>query len=250
MIKASITKFFKLFLLFFGSIGRYALNGAVILLFFPPALLLVCMPKEYRYRSRFLFWILDKLYKGIRLSLMVPITILGTEHMPQGPAIFVANHESVLDIPLLGSLLNGQPHIWYIYAYYAHVPVLGFFARRMGVIVDMAQPLQAARSLKEGIERAQDYQCHTLIFPEGGRYNDGTVHPFFPGFSLIAKSTSYPVVPVFMQHPGAIYPPGSFLAYPCPLRIIIGKPFVYTKEDTTKSFTARVYRWFVECSGC
>lgn len=230
---------------FLRVIGIYMVMVVVGLIFFVPCLLLACLPEQYRY-NRVLFWLLDRMYKGLLYALGVKIAVTGREHILNRSSIFVANHESSLDIPFLGSLMNGHAHVWYVIASLRKTPLLGFFVERLGVFVDPQSPGQAARALRSGIARVQKYNCHTLIFPEGGRYVDGSIHPFLHGFALIAQKTGYPVIPVFLRNTGVIRPPHSAWFYPRPLYATIGEPFYWRSGDTLQSFSERVHGWFVE----
>jgi 1-acyl-sn-glycerol-3-phosphate acyltransferase len=169
----------------------------------------------------------------------------GEENLPRDAAIFVGNHQSALDIPVMGSLCNGFPHVWLVLAYYVDTPVLGFFIRRMFIPVDRAHAGKAARSLLQVYRFIKDHQRHLIIFPEGARFIDGEIHPFYEGFAVLAKKTGRPVIPVLMPNNRVIYPPASFYIYPGAIKIIIGEPFYYKPDETDEQFTARVRDWFV-----
>lgn len=176
----------------------------------------------------------------------LPVKVIGKENIPAGPVVFVANHQSALDIPVMGSLCNGVPHVWLVMAYYINTPVLGFFIKRMFVSVDQENPTKAARSLIQVLRFVKEKNRHFIIFPEGGRYIDGKIHDFFQGFAIIAKKTERPVVPVYMPNNGKIYPPGSFLIHNYTLKIVIGRPFEYEQDDTDETFTEKVRSWFLQ----
>lgn len=232
-------------LLLVRTLFSYFLALCVIIVVILPLLcILLVLPASYCHDNRFIAWMMDLFYRGIVGALLVPISIKGTEHMPHEPAIVIANHQSALDIPVLGSVLQKRPHVWYAMSYYAQLPVLGFFIRRLGISVDRNNGSTAAHSLRQGIKFAQKYTSDILIFPEGGRYNDGTVHEFLVGFAFLARSSGRPVVPVFMPHNGKIYPPHSFWVYWHPLVVVIGPQFVYHKDDTDEIFIQRVHAWF------
>lgn len=237
-----------------GKAVRVCLHNALtallclvlVVFFFLPALLLVAtLPERWRRDNRLIFWLLDATYKGVVRALLVRVTIVGKKHIPPAPAIFVANHESSLDIPVMGSLMNGQPHIWYVLDRFSRTPFLGCMVRRLSVSVDQSSALKASRSLITGIRLVQGTRRNTIIFPEGGRYVDGKIHDFFSGFAIIAQKTGQPVVPVMLYNLGAILPPKSIFLRPHPLRVVIGEPFVLQPDETTEAFTARVRAWFV-----
>jgi len=232
--------------LFFKTIAGYTLIACAGIICLIPCGLIALLPKPYRY-NKFFFWFADLFYKTTLFATFGPQKFQGIANIPAGrPVIFVANHQSSLDIPVLGALCNSYPHVWLALEYYANEPVLGFFIKRMFIAVDRSDKHKAARSLLKVLNALSDDNKHLLIFPEGARYTDGKVHDFFQGFAIIAKKTGYPVVPVYMPNNYKIFPPYSFLIYYYTLEVIIGQPYYYTEHDTTPEFTKKVHAWFVE----
>lgn len=179
---------------------------------------------------------------------LLPITIKGAEHIPKEPAIIAANHQSSIDIPLIGSLLKGFPHIWLAKKELFASPLFRFILSRAAVSIDIDTPQKAMRSLVTTLNTIKDKPVDALIFPEGGRYTDGSVHDFYGGFVILARKTGRPVVPVRIFNLGAVYPPGSFFAYPQPITVIVGKPIKMREGESDEAFKQRVYQWFVEQS--
>lgn len=228
----------------FRNLLSYFLVFWVVLVLLPVLFILFLLPASCKQVEKLTFSCIDLLYKGITGALLVPLHISGKSHIPSTPAIIVANHQSSLDIPLVGMLLDGYPHMWYALAYYANFPILGLFIRKLGVPIDRSNLTNAARALIKGIKLVDGANRHVVIFPEGGRFNDGTVHEFLRGFAVIARTTKRPVVPVFMPHNGEMFPPPGILMYPRSLSVTVGKPFVYEKEETDEQFVHRVHDWF------
>ncbi|MBA3751287.1 1-acyl-sn-glycerol-3-phosphate acyltransferase [Candidatus Dependentiae bacterium] len=235
----------KIFLLL-KTVLAYLLLGILCTILIPPLFLIACLPEKYRYDNRVFFFILDLLFKLSCRATLCPVRIIGKENLPTGPAIFIPNHQSTLDIPLVGSLCGGNSHVWLVLEYYVSTPILGFFITRMCVAVDRKNPIKAARSLIKILKFIQDKNRHLILFPEGGRFIDGKVHEFFEGFAIIARKTNRPVIPVFMPNNRKIYPPGSFYVHSYPLIAIIGKPLSITQDETEKEFMQRVRNWFIE----
>ncbi len=224
----------------------YFCVGVLCLIFIPPLFVIACLPARYRYENKFIFTLLDWFYKLLLRVSFLKINIQGKQNLPSSPAIFVANHQSSADIPVLGSLCNGYPHVWLVLSYYAKTPVMGFFVRRMFIPVDRANAAKAARSLIQIYRFVSKHKRHVLIFPEGTRRTDGKIHEFYGGFAIIAKKTGQPVIPIFMPTTGKIYPPASFYLYSYPLIIIIGEPFYCGEDETEQAFTQRVRQWFLK----
>lgn len=211
----------------------------------PAVIMLLILPKSYLHDNRLYFWLMNKSFVwGLRVS-FIPIKIMGKRNIPKSPAVFVANHQSSLDIPLLGSLVGSHSHVWLAWASLVKYPFLGLILRHMAVLVDMSSPQKGMRSLIEAINRIKENGRHVLMFPEGGRYTDGKVHDFFSGFVILARRTGRPVVPVMLVNAGKAYPPHTFVAHWYPIKVIVGEPFDFKNDETDDEFKNRVYAWFV-----
>ena len=57
-------------------------------------------------------------------------------------------------------------------------PLLGFIVPRIAVLVDMTSPVKGLRTLVQAINIVKENPWDLIIFPEGGRFTDGTVHDF------------------------------------------------------------------------
>ena len=223
----------------------YFLLGIGTLVFITPCFLIACLPRRFRLDNRLFFFLLDCFYKYIMYASLNRVTITGKQNLPVEPAIFAANHESAFDIPVVGSLCNGYPHVWLVLAYYVNTPLLGFFIKRMFVPVERDVPEKAALSLRRVIKFIQQGNRHLIIFPEGTRNNDHKIHEFYEGFALIARRTGRPVIPVYMPTTGTIYPIDTFYIYSAPIDVIVGEPMAIKDEESDAEFTQRVRDWFV-----
>ena len=46
----------------------------------------------------------------------LPIHVEGKENLIEQPAIIIANHQSSLDIPVIGALFDHHPHVWLFFS--------------------------------------------------------------------------------------------------------------------------------------
>ena len=230
------------------AIFGYFLVFIAILIFIIPLMLCTLLPEKYRYDNPVYYYCLYILFWCVLKFTFLPIEIVGKENLPKQTAIFVGNHQSSLDIPVLAYLSGPKPSLWVVLEYYAKQPVLGFFVRRMNITVDRDDTAKSARSLIKILRFLKDQERNLLIFPEAGRFNDSIVHRFLPGFAVIAKKLNRPVTPVFMPNNGKIYPPGSFLMYNYPIKAIVGPQFWIRENETEQEFSERVHNWFVQVS--
>lgn len=221
------------------------LLAIIILIGAVPAIIFLLLPARWRYDNPFYYWFVSLFYWLVVKCSFLPITYTGLEYVPEKPAVFVANHQSSLDIPLLGSLVDAHPHIWLATVTLLKSPMLNFVLRRMTALIDMSSPQKGMRSLINAMKLIVDTNRHAMIFPEGGRFVDGEVHEFFGGFVLIAKKTGRPVVPVYLRNLHKVYPPDTFWVHSYPVDVVVGKPFHYQENDTDETFKQRVYDWFL-----
>ena len=204
------------------------------------------LPERLRF-NKVLYAFLHSTYWLILKSTFLPITYEGVANIPTEPAIIVANHQSSLDIPLVGTLVDSFPHIWTAKSEIGEESkVLGFIVPRIAVMIDIHSPQKSMRALVHLITIAQDKKQHIIIFPEGGRYVDGKIHDFFSGFAILAKRTGRAVVPVFIKNVDKVYPPKTFWATYIPITVSVGEPMFIRPEESEDEFKDRVHGWFIE----
>ena len=234
------------FLILCRTLFGYLVVGIMGVVCFVPCVFVACLPEKYRFDNRLYYGAVALFFRVIVWATFLHIKIEGKENIPNEPGIIIANHQSALDIPMLGSLVGTMPHIWLFLKKYTKYPIFGFVARRMNVVVDSSGLRKLVGSIEKAGRLIQGQHRHVLLFPEGGRHIDGSVHRFFYGFAILAQESKRPVIPVIMFNLGKIYPPGAFLLRPHPVKISIGKPFVFEENDTYETFSNRVHAWFVK----
>lgn len=217
----------------------------LMLVYAVPFTIMLCLPKRWLVKSKIFFFMCELFYRWVLLFSFLPIKVIGKENIPYDPVIIAANHQSSLDIPLVGALLNQHPHVWLAKAELMESPILRFVLPRVAVLVDMSTPQKGMRSLIQTINLINGNPIHAVIFPEGGRYTDGNIHDFFSGFVILAKKTGRPVVPVRIFGLDKAYPPHSFLVHYVPITVIVGKPMMMEEGEEDAAFKERVYAWFV-----
>lgn len=234
-----------------GTLLRTLSYGLTILIltavFLVPAVLILLLPARLRYNFPLLSYVEYFFYRALIASWWVPVTVEGKENIPDNqPVIFAANHTSSIDIPLLGMLARGEPHVWLAWFALTKYPLLGFVIKRMTVLVDTRTPRRAVAALHEAVALLKGNGKHLMIFPEGGRYDDGTIHDFFRGFAILARETNRPVVPVFIENAARVCKPKTIWIHYAQVHIIIGEPFFYQEGEEDTLFLERVHAWFVQ----
>jgi 1-acyl-sn-glycerol-3-phosphate acyltransferase len=219
----------------------------VTIIFFIPIAIFICIPEKYRYKYPIVFYPVHWFYAALLKITFLDITYKGLENIPKNqPVIFAANHQSTLDIPLVGVLSKGVPHVWLAKAELMDSVFIRWLVPLISVLVDVSSPRNAMLSLRKIVNIVNNHHRNLMIFPEGTRRIDGKIHDFFGGFAIIAKKTGRPVVPVCIIGINRAYPPETFWLELYPVTVIVGKPFLYEQNDTDESFKQRVRDWFVE----
>jgi 1-acyl-sn-glycerol-3-phosphate acyltransferase len=170
---------------------------------------------------------------------------------PDGSYVFVSNHASLIDIPVL------------VYALPAHlrfmakrelmkVPFIGWWLRHdRHLPVDRDDPRAAMRSLQEGAEAVRRHRLSVLLFPEGSRSRTG-IQPFKDGAALLAIRAGVPVVPVAVCGTDRILPAKSSYLRGGDVHVRIGTPIPTASLDTkdrkrlTDEIEAEVRRLYAE----
>lgn len=229
-------------------VSRFLLLLIMIILAIPTIIFLL-LPEKIRYHNRLCNYLQYAFYWLLVKAMLVPIRISGAENIPTTPAVLVANHQSSLDIPLMGILLRSAPHVWLATNELMVSPILRFILPRTTVLVDVSTPQAGLRTLLTAINMLYEQKLYSIVFPEGGRFSDGKIHDFFGGFAILAKKTGQPVVPVYLSNVGKLYPKGVFLMRWHPINIVIGAPMVQTADESNEAFCQRVHAWFCNQNG-
>ena len=139
------------------------------------------------------------------------------------PHFFAANHQSFLDIAVLYAVLP-VPLLFVLKKELGRVPFLGWYVNAMEMIlVDRTkrrQSLEALEVCRQRIDRGRSI----LLFPEGTRSRNGRIGPLKPGVFLPAIDSGTAVVPVALNGPGKVLPPGGFRIRPGTIRVALGEP--------------------------
>lgn len=123
------------------------------------------------------------------------IRVENQELVPDGPVLFVANHQSYFDIPVM---MAYTPHFAPFIAKVEleKVAMLSFWMRQMGCLfMDRKNMRQSLQIILDGIEMLKKGES-LVIFPEGTRSHDGHIMDFKPGSLKLAVKANVPIVPV------------------------------------------------------
>lgn len=143
--------------------------------------------------------------------------------LPEGPVVFVANHQNALDIPVT-SVGIPRPYLYVARHELRAWPVVGWVLEKTACLfISRDNPRKAVESLVRAGERIRGGES-VLLFPEGGRSHSHRTKTFMRGSFVLAIEAGVPVVPVaLLGHPGVIDEP-SRAACPGEVRLVLGEP--------------------------
>lgn len=167
-----------------------------------------------------------RLWARLALALnCVTVSISGAEHLPDGPVIFMSNHQSNFDILALLVAMPRQIH-WIAKKELFDIPVFGASMRRGGYIpLDRGDGRKALQSMDEAAATIHAGKC-VVLFPEGTRSPDGHLLPFKRGGFLLARKAAVPVIPVTINGSGRINPANQIRLYSGRIHITLHPPLV------------------------
>lgn len=113
--------------------------------------------------------------------------------------IFIANHQSLLDVPIFGGLLmtNFPKYVGKI-ELGRGLPLVSYNMRHAGnVLIERGSGMEAIEQIQEFGRVCQERGVAPVIFPEGSRSRDGQLKPFRPGgtVALMQAAPEMMVVP-------------------------------------------------------
>ena len=164
-----------------------------------------------RYRTRLARELIHRFFLGPYVRYMSTLETRGVENIAgAGPFIFVANHTSNLDTPLILSSLPAKVRRRTVVA----AAMDSFFMDRRTafktVLVFNAIPIDRQRvnrrSAQQALELVED-GWHLLIYPEGGRTPDGSIQEFKGGAAYLAERAGASVVPTYIHEAGLLRGP-------------------------------------------
>jgi 1-acyl-sn-glycerol-3-phosphate acyltransferase len=163
---------------------------------------------------------------------------------PAQPAIFLSNHISNLDPPILIPLLPGRVSV-FLKRSLMRIPILGYGMKLAGFIpVDRDGRTESAI---ESMHTATDVLrsgVHILSFVEGTRSRDGRLQPFKKGPFYLAMHAGVPVVPVSISGTEKMMRRGSLRIYPGAAHVILHAPLhpsdYASREDLLEAVRASI----------
>ena len=179
-----------------------------------------------------------------------PLTVTGTEHLEKlhCPAIFIANHQSHMDTPVIveslpdairdNLLFGAAADRWFVKGKEKLILQPWYQSLVMGNF-----PI-----VRGGGSKTLDYASWLInqgtnicIFPEGTRAMEDELGEFRHGVALLALKHRIPVVPIVMKGLRALRPKGARSIKPGPVSSTILEP-IYLSHDLGVSEATNILR--------
>ena len=159
-------------------------------------------------------WAMFAMRAGLRAGGM-RVVIEGAENIPPHQScIFLSNHVSNLDPPILLPAIPGMCSV-FLKKSLMKIPFVGI-AMRMAKYVPVSRG-HSRQEAEKSVAIAADALrsgMHIFIFPEGTRSTDGNLLPFKKGAFFLAADTNAPMVPIVIQGTAQSLRKGSLKLFP------------------------------------
>ncbi len=142
---------------------------------------------------------------------------------PRRSYVFVANHQNLLDIPLLARILP-CPFGFVAKAELEEVPFLGMALRiSPSVFVEGRDPRRSLESIQRAGKQIRE-GCSVIIFPEGQRTFSDTMMPFKRSAFRLAAEARVPIVPITIVDSFRLMNEDRMTSRPGRVRVVVHEP--------------------------
>jgi 1-acyl-sn-glycerol-3-phosphate acyltransferase len=159
--------------------------------------------------------------RGLVRAVPCRLSVSGTGNIdPDSPYIIVANHLSLIDIPILYGWLPLDLK-WVMKKEVRRIPLIGAGTAMLGhVFIDRSDHDAAIRELHR-LENKLQPGTSILIFPEGTRSRNGKLQAFKMGAFHLARELQVPILPVTIRGTNKILTPDGMDLHPGGAELII-----------------------------
>lgn len=148
-------------------------------------------------------------YYVMKYGMGIDVKVIGEENLAHKPFVAISNHQSTLDILVLGRMfpkgctVTAKKSLKYI-------PLLGWFMTLSGTFfLDRSSREKSVKTLNKGLQQIKEKKRALWIFPEGTRLyaTDLDILPFKKGAFHLAQQGNIPIVPVVVSNTSTIMNP-------------------------------------------
>lgn len=164
------------------------------------------------------------------------VNVHGLENIPEGPVLFVSNHQSNIDIAIICGFID-KPKGFIAKKELKKLPLISKWITLAGSIyLDRDNPRKSMEGILEGIKTLKN--GHSLVvFPEGTRSRGDKMGEFKAGSFKLATKSKVPIVPLTIDGTYRVMEANKVLIKPSNINFYVHKP-IYTdklsKEELAK----------------
>ncbi|MBW2269095.1 MAG: 1-acyl-sn-glycerol-3-phosphate acyltransferase [Deltaproteobacteria bacterium] len=165
--------------------------------------------------------------------------------MPRTPYLVVANHQSLFDVPILGSLLfSNFPKYVSKRELARWLPSISYNLRRGGnAIIDRGNRAQATHAIRALGEQVEARGVSAVIYPEGTRARRGELRSFKAAgvLALLDAAPGVAVLPVTIDESWRLLRHNLLpVPFGTRIRVRIGDPIVRREDEDRRAILAEV----------
>ena len=174
-------------------------------------------------------------------------TVLWYESQPDDTCqrVYFANHTSHLDALVVWAALppsvREKTRMVAAKDYWEAGPIRQYFSRTIlkTVLIDRENVSLKNSPIKVMLEEMKN-EYSLILFPEGGRSQDGTLGEFKSGlYYLCKRRPDLELIPIYLNNLNSILPRGTTLPVPMLSRVIFGPPMWLEMNERKESFLER-----------
>ncbi|MCX6567091.1 MAG: lysophospholipid acyltransferase family protein [Candidatus Aminicenantes bacterium] len=171
--------------------------------------------------------------RASRIILGLRVDVEGRDQAPgAGPFVYMSNHLSLLDGPLLYMLIR-RPVRVILKSSIFRLPVVGFGMRYVGFVpVDRRGTNGGRAAIARAAVMMKEKGYSFLVFPEGTRSRTGELQAFRRGGFFLARTADAPIVPVSIRGTFKLMPKGKIIPRKGTIRVVFHPPVSAPESGT------------------
>lgn len=135
----------------------------------------------------------------IMKKLKIDLHITGVENIPEGPVVFVSNHQGYGDIAVYCAAITNKQFGFVAKDDLAKIPYFGKWIQRIrSVFIERDDARASLKAIEEGIALLENGYS-LVVFPEGTRSKGPEMGEFKKGSLRLATKPGVPVVPITLS---------------------------------------------------
>ncbi|KAG8920341.1 1-acylglycerol-3-phosphate O-acyltransferase [Tulasnella sp. 419] len=185
--------------------------------------IVVAVPMTLAGRRYDVQWVVARTFGHLsRWFLGIDFVVEGAEHLSSSSAVYLGNHQSMLDLMYLGSIYPQRCSVMAKKSL-KYTPLLGQFMVLAGaVFIDRGNSKEAMKSLANAGNEMKRRNASVWVFPEGTRtlFPTSDLLAFKKGAFHLAVQSGVPIVPVVCENYWRIYHSGVFESGTLRIRVL------------------------------